>query len=127
MTYAAALRFLDGLIRADQPRQPYHEVKLARMFHLLGLLGDPHRRLKSVLVAGTKGKGSTAVMIAGILQAQGLRVGLTVKPHLTDYRERIQLAGRKIPSAALGALVDQVRPVVEAGRTLPWGLPTYVE
>jgi dihydrofolate synthase/folylpolyglutamate synthase len=97
------------------------------MSHLLGQLGDPHRRLKGVLVAGTKGKGSTAVMIAGILQAQGLRVGLTVKPHLTDYRERIQLAGRKIPSAALGALVDQVRPAVEAGRTLPWGPPTYVE
>lgn len=127
MTYAAALRFLDGLIRADQPRQPYHEVKLARMFHLLGLLGDPHRRLKTVLVAGTKGKGSTAVMIAGILRAQGLRVGLTVKPHLTDYRERIQLAGRMIPRAALATLVEQVRPAVEAGRALPWGPPTYVE
>ena len=127
MTYAAALRFLDGLIRADQPRQPYREVKLARMFHLLGLLGDPHRRLKTVLVAGTKGKGSTAVMIAGILRAQGLRVGLTVKPHLTDYRERIQLAGRMIPRAALATLVEQVRPAVEAGPTLPWGPPTYVE
>ena len=127
MTYAAALRFLDGLIRADQPRQPYREVKLARMFHLLGLLGDPHRRLKTVLVAGTKGKGSTAVMIAGILRAQGLRVGLTVKPHLTDYRERIQLAGRMIPRAALAALVEQVRPAVEAGPTLAWGPPTYVE
>ena len=127
MTYAAALRFLDGLIRADQPRQPYHEVKLARMFHLLGLLGDPHRRLKTVLVAGTKGKGSTAVMIAGILRAQGLRIGLTVKPHLTDYRERIQLAGRMIPRAALATLVEQVRPAVEAGRALPWGPPTYVE
>jgi dihydrofolate synthase/folylpolyglutamate synthase len=127
MNDAAVRGFLDGLIRADQPQQPYREVKLARMSHLLGLLGDPHRRLKSVLVAGTKGKGSTAVMIAGILQAQGLRVGLTIKPHLTDYRERIQLAGRKIPSAALGALVDQVRPAVEAGRALPWGRPTYVE
>ncbi|TMI82524.1 MAG: bifunctional folylpolyglutamate synthase/dihydrofolate synthase [Bacillati bacterium ANGP1] len=127
MTYAAALRFLDGLIRADQPRQPYREVKLARMFHLLGLLGDPHRRLKTVLVAGTKGKGSTAVMIAGILRAQGLRVGLTVKPHLTDYRERIQLAGRMIPRAALATLVEQVRPAVEAGRALAWGPPTYVE
>jgi dihydrofolate synthase/folylpolyglutamate synthase len=127
MNDAAVRGFLDGLIRADQPQQPYREVKLARMSHLLGQLGDPHRRLKGVLVAGTKGKGSTAVMIAGILQAQGLRVGLTVKPHLTDYRERIQLAGRKIPSAALGALVDQVRPAVEAGRTLPWGPPTYVE
>ena len=63
MTYAAALAFLDSLIAADRPRPPYSEVKLARMRHLLGLIGDPHRRVKSVLVAGTKGKGSTAVML----------------------------------------------------------------
>jgi len=127
MTYAEALRFLDSLIRADRPRQPYREVKLARVSHLLGLLGDPHRRLKTVLVGGTKGKGSTAVMITGILRAQGLKVGLTVKPHLVDYRERIQVAGRKIPQPDLAALVDQVRPAVEAGRGLAWGPPTYVE
>lgn len=127
MTYAAALRFLDDLIRADRPRQPYREVKLARMSHLLGLLGDPHRRLRTVLVGGTKGKGSTAVMIAEILRSQGLRVGLTVKPHLVDYRERIQVAGRKIPQGDLTALVAQVRPAVEASRGLAWGPPTYVE
>ncbi len=127
MTYAEALRFLDSLIRGDLPRQPYREVKLARMSHLLGLLGDPHRRLKTVLVGGTKGKGSTAVMITGILRAQGLKVGLTVKPHLVDYRERIQVAGRKIPRQDLAALVDQVRPAVEAGRAVAWGPPTYVE
>ncbi|TMI81493.1 MAG: bifunctional folylpolyglutamate synthase/dihydrofolate synthase [Bacillati bacterium ANGP1] len=117
MTYAAALAFLDGLITADRPRPPYSEVKLARMRHLLGLIGDPHRRLKSVLVAGTKGKGSTAVMIAGMLRAQGLRTGLTVKPHLVEYRERIQINGQMISQADLAALVE----------ILPWGPPTYVE
>ncbi len=127
MTYAAALQYLDSLIRADRPRQPYHDVKLTRMRHLLGLLGDPHRRLRAVLVAGTKGKGSTAVMIAEIFRAQGLRVGLTVKPHLVDYRERIQVAGHKITRADLAALVERVRPAVEASRDLPWGPPTYVE
>lgn len=127
MTYAAALQYLDSLIRPDRPRRPYHEVKLTRMRHLLGLLGDPHRRLRAVLVAGTKGKGSTAVMIAGILRAQGLRVGLTVKPHLVDYRERIQVAGHKITRADLAALVERVRPAVEASQDPVWGPPTYVE
>ncbi len=127
MTYAAALRYLDSLIRTDRPRQPYSVVKLARMRHLLGLLGDPHRRLRTVLVAGTKGKGSTAVMIAGILRAQGLRVGLTVKPHLVEYRERVQVAGTKISRADLAALVERVQPAVEASRDLGWGPPTYVE
>ena len=127
MTYAAALRYLDGLIHTGRPRQPYHDVKLARMRHLLGRLGDPHRRLRAVLVAGTKGKGSTAVMIAGILRAQGLRVGLTVKPHLVDYRERIQVAGHKITRKDLAALIERVRPEIEASRDLSWGPPTYVE
>jgi dihydrofolate synthase/folylpolyglutamate synthase len=125
--YAAALRFLEDLISVDHPRPAYSEVKLARMRHFLQALGNPHQRLRSVLVAGTKGKGSTAVMISNVLQAHGLRVGLTVKPHLIDYRERIQVNGRPISRPALAALVETVRPAVEAGRALPWGPPTYVE
>ena len=127
MTYAAALRYLDSLIRSDRPRRPYSDEKLSRMRHFLASLGDPHRQLRTVLVAGTKGKGSTAAMIAEILRAHGLRVGLTIKPHLVDYRERIQVSGHKISQADLTALVEQIRPRVEAGRDLIWGPPTYVE
>ena len=108
MTYAAALRFLDGLISIDHPRPAYSDVKLARMRHFLQALGNPHQRLRSVLVAGTKGKGSTAVMISGILQAHGLRVGLTVKPHLVDYRERIQVNGCPISRLDVAALVEAI-------------------
>lgn len=127
MTYADALRYLDGLIHADRPRQPYHEVKLARVRHLLGRLGNPQTQFRSVLVAGTKGKGSTAIMIAEVCQAAGLRVGLTVKPHLVDYRERIRVAGEWIPQRDVVALVEAVRPAIEASRALPGGAPTYVE
>ncbi len=127
MTYAGALRYLDSLIRSDRPRRTYGDEKLSRMRHLLASLGDPDRQLRTVLVAGTKGKGSTAVMIAEILRARGLRVGLTVKPHLVDYRERIQVSGQKISRAGLAALVEEVRPKIEAARELPWGPATYVE
>lgn len=127
MTYAQALDYIDGLIDASGPRRPYHEVKLSRMRALLDRLGAPHAGLRSVLVAGTKGKGSTAAMLAGILGAAGLRVGLTVKPHLVDYRERIQIGRRMIARPELVRLVEAVRPAVEAGRADPWGPPTYVE
>ncbi len=131
--YAGALRYIDSLISADRAPVPdggrpaYPEAKLERMRRLLGLLGDPHARLRSVLIAGTKGKGSAAAMTAGILRAAGLRVGWTVKPHLLDYRERIRVDGRLIPPSDLVALVDAVRPAVEAMRTGPGGPPTYVE
>jgi dihydrofolate synthase / folylpolyglutamate synthase len=125
--YASALQYIESLITAEHARRPYHEVKLARMRHFLHLLGDPHTHLRSVLVAGTKGKGSTAAMIAEILGAARLRVGLTIKPHLIDYRERIRVGGRMVSQADLVGLVDAVRPAIEATRDLPWGAPTYVE
>lgn len=130
--YAAALRYIDSLITPDRAagsgaRRSYGEDKLARMRHLLSLLGDPHRDLRTVLVAGTKGKGSTAAMIAGILRAARVHVGWTVKPHLVDYRERIRVGGRMIPRADLVELVDAVRPAIEVMRRGPLGPPTYVE
>ena len=128
MTYAQALDYIDGLITAGgQPRRPYHEVKLSRMRALLDRLGGPEAGLRTVLIAGTKGKGSTAAMLVGILAAAGLRVGLAVKPHLVDYRERIQIGGRMVTRPELIRLVEAIRPAVEAGRADPWGPPTYVE
>jgi len=127
VTYAEARAYLTNLINSDRPRRPYTEVKLTRMRALLARLGDPHARLRALLVAGTKGKGSTAAMIAEILRADGLRVGLAVKPHLVDYRERIQVDGQMIPEEDLVALVARVRPAVEAGGLEPAGLATYVE
>jgi len=127
VTYAEALRFLEDLIRPERPRRPYTDVKLARMRDLLARIGDPQAHLRAVLIAGTKGKGSTAVMVSEILRSAGLRVGLAVKPHLVDYRERIQVDGQMIPEEDLASLVEAVRPAVEAGNAGPWGLATYVE
>ncbi len=60
-------------------------------------LGNPHRRYKTIHVAGTNGKGSTSHMLAAILQAAGYKTGLYTSPHLKDFRERIRINGEMIP------------------------------
>lgn len=57
-------------------------------------LGNPHKRFKSIHIAGTNGKGSTSHMLASIFQEAGYKVGLTTSPHLKDFRERIRINGQ---------------------------------
>ncbi len=70
---------------------------LTNTLELATHLGDPHKKFKSIHVAGTNGKGSTSHMIASILQEAGYKVGLYTSPHLKDFRERIKINGREIP------------------------------
>jgi dihydrofolate synthase/folylpolyglutamate synthase len=89
------------------------ELRLGRMRRLLRKLGDPHLGLKVVHVAGTKGKGSTAAMIAAALSASGVRAGLYSSPHLHRLEERYVIDGRAITADELVGLVDQVRAAVD--------------
>jgi len=127
MTYDEALAWLDGLLNYERTAIPYAEIKLARIQTLLERLGDPHRHLRTVLVAGTKGKGATAAILCAILRAAGARGGLHSQPHLVGYRGRLRVAGAFIPAEALTELIAAVRPTVEAGAQDPWGPPTYFE
>lgn len=61
------------------------------------VLGNPHKKFRSVHVAGTNGKGSTSHMLASVFQEAGYKVGLYTSPHLKDFRERIKINGREIP------------------------------
>jgi len=94
---------------------PYGErqFKLQRMRRLLERLGSPDRELAIVHVAGTKGKGSTAVMIGAVLSAAGYRTGWFTSPHLDRLEERIAVEGRPCSAAELVELVDRIAPVVE--------------
>ncbi|HVH31791.1 MAG TPA: folylpolyglutamate synthase/dihydrofolate synthase family protein [bacterium] len=127
MTYHDALRYIDSLLARAQPHPGPDTIKLHRVTDLLGRLGDPHHAVPTVLIAGTKGKGSTAAMLASIMQSAGYEVGLYTKPHLVDYRERIGVNGSWISPEALAALVEEARPHVEAMERGPWGLPSYFE
>lgn len=70
---------------------------LERVERLDAELGHPHRRFKSIHIAGTNGKGSTSSMIASILMEQGYKTALYTSPHLVDFRERMRVNGKMIP------------------------------
>ncbi|MFH1921799.1 MAG: folylpolyglutamate synthase/dihydrofolate synthase family protein [Planctomycetota bacterium] len=113
----AALRFLNGRIDYERARViPYsvRDFKLDRMRELLARLGDPHEALPAVHVAGTKGKGSTAAMVASVLSAAGYRTGVFTSPHLEQVEERLAVDGQACSATELAELVDRVSPVVEA-------------
>ena len=69
---------------------------LSRIQAVMELMGDPQRSVPVIQVAGTNGKGSTAIMIDALLRASGLRVGRFASPHLSDVRERIVIDGEPI-------------------------------
>jgi len=115
LDYQQALDYLYSFVDYSLTRQLRYspdKFDLSRMQRLLSLLGDPHLKYPTVHVAGTKGKGSTAAMIASILQAAGLRVGFYSSPHLEDFVERIQINQEPISHEQLAALVDAIRPTV---------------
>lgn len=91
---------------------------------LLARLGSPERRYRSVLVAGTNGKGSTAAFLAAMATAAGYRTGLFTSPHLETVRERLRIDGRGIEAAELDRRLARV---VEAGQRWLGHPPSYFE
>ncbi len=87
--YADSLNNLEQSTGTYSPR----EYRLDRMAAILVHLGNPHLGYETIHLAGSKGKGSTALMIARAVQAAGEKTGLYMSPHLTDYRERFTLSG----------------------------------
>jgi dihydrofolate synthase/folylpolyglutamate synthase len=87
---------------------------LRRMEKLLLPLGNPHLGTKTVHIAGTKGKGSTAAMITGVLAAAGYRTGLFTSPHLHTIRERIRINDTFITEEEFAAIMTGLRPAIEA-------------
>jgi dihydrofolate synthase/folylpolyglutamate synthase len=112
--YQAALDYLLGLSRRPHDPATQRAHKVARTRHLLALLGDPQDRFETILVAGTKGKGSTTALLAAILQATGRRVGRFTSPHLLSFRERIWATGAFISPADLAAGAARLAPCIAA-------------
>jgi dihydrofolate synthase/folylpolyglutamate synthase len=107
VTWPEALDYLFGL------EQRGIKLDLARMRDCLEDLGRPQDAFRSILVAGTNGKGSTSAALASVLARPGRHVGLYTSPHLLDYRERIRLDGRLAPAEALLAGIERDHVVWE--------------
>jgi dihydrofolate synthase/folylpolyglutamate synthase len=103
--------FWYSLIDYERRQAKPGELKLDRMRALLRLLGDPHRNLRIVHIAGSKGKGSTAASLAAILRQAGYRTGLFTSPHLIRVEERFQVDGRPISRDELRAALRDIQEV----------------
>lgn len=89
---------------------------LSGIRRLLRDLGNPEKALRSVHIAGSNGKGSTAALIAAALTAEGHRTGLYTSPHLISFRERIRIDGAPIPGQRIVEYVRRLKPGIEAGK-----------
>lgn len=103
------------LVAALTSRWPEHRVapSLKRISALMELLGDPQYTVPVIQVAGTNGKGSTAIMIDYLLRAAGLRVGRFASPHLSHARERISIDGEPISEERFGEVWHEIEPFVQ--------------
>ncbi len=100
---------------------------LARTEKILELLGNPEKKIKCIHVAGTNGKGSTAIMITKILREAGYNVGMYTSPFLEQFEERIQINGENILKEELALVVTKLSKVVDKVEKLGYEHPTEFE
>jgi dihydrofolate synthase/folylpolyglutamate synthase len=117
LSYPDALDYLYGLANYERITLNSYSpatLNLERVRDLLAALGNPHERYKTIHIAGTKGKGSTAAMMAQCLRQLGQRTGLYTSPHLTTFRERIQVNGEYIGREDVVRLTARLKALVES-------------
>lgn len=121
--------WLESLINVERRRDgPYARLGLGPICRLLERVGNPHRDLSLIHVAGSKGKGSTALLAESLLMACGERVGTFTSPHLERWTERVRVGGREIEGEHLFAALDRIRPHVEELCADPAGpAPTFFD
>ena len=101
---------------------------LDRMVKMLEYVGNPHKRFPSIHITGTKGKGSTSIMMSTILKRAGLTTGLFTSPHLIDLKERIQINHQNISEDEFASNLNELRPYIQHLReTEPSASPTFFE
>ncbi len=111
--------------KEERVRYNVTTFSLERMRNLLSLVGDPHAQISTAHIAGTKGKGSTATMLARMLESNGYNVGLYTSPHLVHLHERIVVNSKMIRESAMLALVNRIHAAVE--KLSKTDAPTFFE
>src|SRR5256712_12735715 len=115
MNYQESLAYLYNLSDFERTGQYTRNPaeNLPREASLLAQLGHPQQNYTCTLIAGTKGKGSTAAFIERVLRQAGLRTGLYTQPDLHTFRERIRVNGRLISEDEVAELLAEVRVAAE--------------
>ena len=130
MNYKAALAYIEGFIdyerRPDFSRQA-RLYNLDRISLLLELIGNPHDRLQIVHIAGSKGKGSTAALIASVLTHAGYKTGLFTSPHLITPRERCRIDGELISKSDVALYIEKLKSAIETVSTSEFGRVSFFE
>jgi dihydrofolate synthase/folylpolyglutamate synthase len=130
MTYAETLAYLNAqLPMFSRIGKAAYKADLSNTQALMDLLRHPERGLKCIHIAGTNGKGSTANMLASVLQEAGYRTGLHTSPHLRDFRERFRINGTMIPRDVVTAFVEQHRRGFEpiGASFFEWGVALVLD
>src|SRR5690606_15549039 len=112
--FQQVLTYLYGLLPMYQ-RQGNVAIhkNLHNTLELCRYFGDPHKKFKSIHVAGTNGKGSSSHMLASVLQEAGYHTGLYTSPHLKSFTERIKIDGACVPEEFVISFVNDLKPVIE--------------
>jgi dihydrofolate synthase/folylpolyglutamate synthase len=127
-TYDQAIGYLFGRTDYEKEARVSYNVTtfdLKRMEKLMSLVGNPHKKIPAAHIAGTKGKGSTAFMLAKMLEANGYKVGLYTSPHLVSLHERIMVNSEMITHSEMLGLLNRMHGAVE--RMARNGAPTFFE
>jgi len=117
LNYSQAEEYLNSFVNYEQISgityaQPGYSLR--HVEELLNRMGNPQLAAKTIHIAGTKGKGSVAAMIAQGLSSSGYRTGLYISPHFHTLRERISIDGSLISEAEFTAAMAKVKPFIES-------------
>ncbi len=115
-SYKEALKYLYERTDYEKEKRLRYNIttfNLSRMENLLSLVGNPHKKIPTVHIAGTKGKGSTATMLAKMLEANDYVVGLYTSPHLVHLHERIRVNDKMIRESEMLGLLNRIYAAVE--------------
>ena len=130
-TYKQAEEFLLQTIDYEKLTQYKYDTStfdLKRMEEMMCSVGDPHTKRKTIHITGTKGKGSTAIIVSSILSRLGLKTGLFTSPHLTYLGERMKVNDKTISQETFVLLMNMLKPYIDKiTAETPILMPTFFE
>lgn len=121
MNYTEAINYIKDTAKFGS------KLGLERTEKILEYLGDPHKKIKTIHIAGTNGKGSTTAMLTKILVSSGYKVGCYISPYIEEFEERMQINNENIPKEDLAEIVTEVAGAVEKVIADDLGNPTEFE